>query len=318
MATRARKAGSAVRVYRAERILIGAIAIAAAPCLAQSDGNAPLVLELPASTRALGLGGAFVLSAVDNDAVFYNPGLLDAARGAGLAVQRYGSSSTLGVLSAATEWFGGGLALGVQVLSYGAGGVAWDDIPDDANDLLSSGSSGASELVGSLGYGREILGFRAGIVGKAIEQRLGGERDATVAFDIGVVRNLWGVTLGASAQNLGWGLSIGGGDLPLPSRVTIGAATRSRPVGPLDVLVTTSVSRRRDGEIIPAGGLEIAWWPIVGRTFMGRVGARRVPGDGASPVTVGFAFRADDLTIEYAFEEFDAPGAAHRLGVRWH
>ena len=307
-----------MRVSRAELNLICSIAIAAAPCAAQSDGSAPVVLELPASTRALGLGGAFVLSVSDNDAVFYNPGLLDAARGAGLAVQRYSSSSTLGVLSAATEWFGGGLALGIQALSYGVGGRAWDDLPDDANDLLSSGFYGVSEFVGSLGYGREILGFRAGIVGKAIEQWLGGERDGTVAVDVGVVRSLWGVTLGASVRNLGWGLGTGGGDLPLPSRVTLGASTRSRPVGPLDVLVTTSVSRRRDGEVIPAGGVEIAWWPIVGRTFMCRVGARRVPGDGTSPLTVGFGFRADDLTIEYAFEEFDAPGSAHRLGVRWH
>ncbi len=226
-----------MRVYKAERILIFSIAFGAAPCVGQSDGSAPLVLELPASTRALGLGGAFVLSVVDNDAVFYHPGLLDAARGAGLAVQRYRSSSTMGVLSAATEWFGGGLALGVQVLSYGAGGPALDDIPDDANELLSSGSSGVSELVGSLGYGREILGFRAGIVGKVIEQRVGGERDATVAIDVGIVRSLWGVTLGASAQNLGWGLRIGSGDLPLPSRVTVAASTRSRPVGPLDVRV---------------------------------------------------------------------------------
>ncbi len=307
-----------MRVRKAERILVLAITVAAAPCAAQSDGSAPLVLELPASTRALGLGGAFVLSVIDNDAVFYNPGLLDAARGAGLAVQRYRSSSTLGALSAATEWFGGGLALGVQVLSYGAAGPTLDDIPEDANELLSGGSNGASELVGSLGYGREILGFRVGIVGKAIDQRLGSERDATVAVDVGVVRNLWGVTLGASAQNLGWGLRIGGDDLPLPSRITVGASTGSHPVGPLDLIVSTSVSRRRDGEIIPAGGVEIAWWPIVGRTFMGRVGARRVPGDGASPLTFGLGFRADDLTIEYAWEGFDAPGAAHRLGVRWH
>ena len=52
------------------------LTIVASPCLAQSDNVAPLVLELPASTRALGLGGAFVLSSPASGAVFYNPGAI--------------------------------------------------------------------------------------------------------------------------------------------------------------------------------------------------------------------------------------------------
>ncbi len=294
-------------------------ALLATPCLAQSDGNAPLTLELPASTRALGVGGAFVLSFPDNDAVFYQPGLLDAARGVGIAVQRYGSWSTLGVFSGATELLGGGFALGIQALSYGTDGVGLSGIPDNANDLLVDGTYGASDVVASIGYGRELLwDFRGGIVGKGIETRVGGRRAATAAVDVGLARSVLGITLGVSAQNLGPGLSIDDADLPLPMRVTVGASTRRYVVGPLDVLATAAVSRRHDGEVIPAGGLEIAYWPIVGRTFMARVGARRVPDDGASPVTLGFGFRADDLTVEYAFEDFDAAGAAHRIGVRWH
>jgi hypothetical protein len=303
-----------VRTLRAVVVLAFFLA---QPCVCQSDGNAPLVLELPASTRGLGLGGAFVLSTAESDAIFHNPGALSGAGGAGLAAQRYRSSSTLGTFSAATEWFGGTLALGIQALVYGSM-VPWlEGIPDDANALLVDLPVGVSELVGSAGYAREIFGFRVGVVGKAIEQHIGSGRDVTAAADVGVVRSLLGVTLGLSAQNLGPGLSIGSGGLPLPTRVTLGASTPSRPVGPFDVLATTAVSRRRDGEIIPSGGMEIAWWPIVGRTFFGRVGVRRVPGDGASPFTFGFGFRGDVITIEYAFEQFDAPGASHRLGLGW-
>jgi hypothetical protein len=292
-------------------------ALVASPSAAQSDGNAPLLLELPASTRALGLGGAFVLSTAESDAIFHNPGAILNADGAGLGVQSYGAASMLGTFSAATAWSGGSLAFGVQALSFGAA-VPWlDAIPNDANDLLFDAPVGASELVGSIGYGREILGFRVGVVGKAIEQRVGPGRDATGAADVGIVRRLMGITFGVNAQNLGPGLSIGGIALPLPTRITLGASTPSRPVGPLDLLISTSVSRRRDGQIIPSGGLEIAWWPIVGRTFIGRFGVRRVPGDGASPFTFGLGFRGDVITIEYAFEEFDAPGSSHRLGLRW-
>lgn len=287
------------------------------PCLGQSDGNAPLVLELPASTRALGLGGTFVLSRSESDAIFHNAGALIDAGGAGIAAQRYGSSSTLGTFSAATEWFGGTLALGVQALSYGSM-VPWlDGIPDDANALLVDLPVGVTELVGSVGYGREILGFNVGVVGKAIEQRVGSGHGTTAAADIGIVRRLMGITFGLSAQNVGPELSNRTGELPLPTRITFGASTPSRPIGPLDVLATSAVSRRHDGEIIPSGGVEIAWWPIQGRTFIGRFGVRRVPGDGASPVTFGLGFRGDVITIEYAFEQFAAPGASHRLGLSW-
>lgn len=287
------------------------------PCAAQSDGNAPLVLELPASTRGLGLGGAFVLSTGESDAIFHNAGALVEAEGVGLAVQRYQSSSTLGTFSAVTEWAGGSLALGIQALSYSSV-VPWiEGIPFDADDLLTDAPVGASDLVGSVAYGREVLGFRIGVVGKAMEQRIGGGRDVTAAADIGVVRRVLGVTVGVSAQNMGPGLSIGGGDLPLPARITVGASTPSRPVGPLDLLLTTAVSRRRDGEIVPSGGVEFSWWPIVGRTFIARVGVRRVPGDGAGPVTFGLGFRGDVISIDYAFEQFDAPGSSHRLGLSW-
>jgi len=60
------------------------------PCGAQSDGNAPLLLELPASTRALGIGGAFVLSVSESDALFHNQGALVGEEGVGVSVQRYG------------------------------------------------------------------------------------------------------------------------------------------------------------------------------------------------------------------------------------
>ena len=286
---------------------------------AQSNGNAPLVLELPASTRALGLGGAFVLSGTTSEAVLHNPGLINTARGFGVDVQRYRSSGTLGTVSAATALGSGGLAVGVQILSFAMSGATVVDVPFDAGALLQSGPVAASEIVGTVGYGRVIKGFRFGVAGKVMEQRIGSNRDATAAFDIGLVRRVFGITWGVAAQNLGPGLSTGTGgpDIPLPHRITLAASTSTRPVGPLDMLATAAVSRRRDGEFIPAGGIEISWWPIIGRTFTGRIGLRRVPDSSASPVTFGAAFTADNFTVEYALEQFDGPGAAHRFGLRW-
>ena len=291
--------------------------LAAHPAWAQSLRNGPIVLELPASTRALGLGGAFVLAGNDPDAIFYNPALLRQTGGAGIAVQRYGSGSTLGTLSMGRGWSAGGLAIGVQVLSYRASAFDPSIISADEAMLLQPGIIGGSDLVASLAYGRTIKGIHAGFSTKLIEQRLGAARDATAALDLGLAKDVGDVTIGLVAQNLGPGLDIDVSSLPLPHRITLGASLARQQVGPLDLVATAAVSRGRDAEIVPAGGIEIAWWPVVGRTFIARVGARRVPNGGASAVSFGAAFIGDAITIEYAFQDFDGSGAAHRVGIRW-
>jgi hypothetical protein len=301
-------------------VVITVLATVAAPhAHSQSVGNSPIILELPASTRALALGNAFVLSERDPDALFYNPAVLDRAQGMSLGVQRYGSGATLGMMSAAREWSSGRLAVGVQFLTHRPSTLDAGAVAADEEALLTSGVFGASELVAVVGYGRSINGTRVGVAAKFVEQRLGGTRDATIAADIGIAREIKSVMLGLSIQNLGPDLEAGGGtgDLPLPYRVTLGASLRSRPVGPFDLVSTVSVARRRDGEIIPAGGVELSWWPVVGRTFVARVGVRRVPDVGTQPVTFGGAFIGDNITVEYAYQGFDAPGTAHRFGFRW-
>ncbi len=285
--------------------------------LAQSKGNAPLVLELPTSTRALGMGNAYVLTGRDSDALFANPGLLDQSRGSGIAVQQYGSSGTLATMSTVRPWASGVLAIGGQVLAYHPQSANFSNFQTDAGALLSSGAFSASDLVGSIGYGRVIKGIRVGIAGKLIQQRLAGRNDATVAADVGVAKTLFGVTVGLAVQNLGPRLSLRGAVQPLPNRVTLGATLPRKAVGPLDLVATVAVARRRDAEVVPAGGIEVSYWPISGRTFTGRVGLRRVPGGTASAITFGAAFTGDDITIDYAFEGFDVAGSAHRFGLRW-
>ena len=285
---------------------------------AQSNDNAPLLLELPASVRAAGLGGAFVLSQTAHEAVFYNPSLL--ARGStrmGISAGRYGGNSTYAGFAAQNSLGGGGLAIGLQTVAYGAFGPSLSEIPDDANEILSAGSYAVSELVGIVGYGREVFGINIGAAVKAVEMRIANGRDATAAYDFGVSAALFGGTVGAAVQNLGYGIAIDGESLPLPRRITVGISTPTRPIGPLDVVGTTTVNVRRDGEVIPSGGLELSWWPVYGRTFVGRIGLRRVVEDGMSPFTFGAAIHLDDVTIEYSFEDFDAPGASHRIGLNW-
>ena len=298
-------------------VLAGSWAACPVGAQAQSTEHGPLVLELPASTRALALGGAFYTTGSDSDAVFFNPALIEGSGGIGAAMQRFGTASLFSTVSGATEWSSASVAVGVQLLGYAAldGGAAV--LSRDAQSLFTSGSTGSSEVAVSVGYAREVKGIRAGITGKLVDQRLGRHHDATAAVDLGVAATAGPARLGLAVQNLGPGLTLGETDVPLPARVTVGAATQALPVGPLDLGWSAAVSREADGTVIPGAGMEVAYWPVRGRTFTARVGVRRAPVGFGHPLTLGGAFNGDRLALDYAYQRYDDGEGAHRFGVSW-
>lgn len=300
------------------------LAVSAPPSRGQSRDRGPIVLDLPASTRALALGNAFALGFRDSDAIFYHPGLLNRAEGMAAGLQWFGAGGTLTGLSAARAWFGGGVALGIQHLAYQvpAGAIGTVDgilgLPADEGSLRDSGEAGASEMVVSAGYGRTLLGIRMGAVAKFIDQTLGYRTASTMAVDVGIAMAPGPITVGLSAQNLGPALAIAGGKIPLPTRFTLGASSRNTPVGPMDLSVSTALSYRLDGDLVPSLGLELGYWPVNGRTFVGRVGYRyRSDAYSSTPITFGGAFLGDNIILEYAYQGFDAGDPSHRFGLGW-
>ena len=287
----------------------------ALPAQAQVRENAPLLLQLPASTRAAALGDAYHLASADNDAIFYHPGLIDAARGIGGSLELF-ESATLATLSAAAEFWSGGVAFGVQSLSWSAPTRTSGAFARGEAGLGESGDINASELAVSGGYGRAIKGFRVGVIGKYIEMRVPGERDVTVAGDIGVARRIGFVTAGFSARNLGRSPALEGEDLALPITLTLGASTQTRAVGPLDMSAAAAVSYREDGTFSPHAGIEVAYWPVSGRTFIGRAGVRYIEDSDIRPLTLGAGFTGDRIGLDYAFQGYDGARASHRVGVR--
>ncbi|MGI9625635.1 MAG: hypothetical protein ACR2QM_02260 [Longimicrobiales bacterium] len=298
-------------------------ALVAGPAQAQTFGdvnpralsNGPLLLEIPNSTRALALGNAYAGS--DSDAIFYHPALLSGS-GAGADFQHFGSGGTHLSLSAGTEWFGGQIGFGVSALDYGAAGESTDALLRDLGSLGVEGPVGASEYALSVGYKMEVAGpIEAGVVAKVVGQRLGGLSGSTAAVDLGVSMDTGPVTLALSAQNLGPEIEVGDTSPPLAlaKRVTLGAASDRRPVGPFDIGAAAQITRDGAGDLLPGGGIEVAWWPVVGRTFIARVGARRIVEGVGSAVTFGGGFTGDRIRLDYAFQGFDAIDGAHRFGV---
>lgn len=304
-------------------ILIGTLAWSP-PGAAQNRDRGPILLQLSSSTRALALGNSFALGYQDSDGIFYQPGLLNRVQGFSGSVQRFGSAATMTTLSAGRSWLSGGVALGIQALSYGAEGtrpLLGDDLlalPADIGSLRSKGTVGTSEVIVSVGYGRSVKGIRMGFVGKLVEERFGELKAATAGFDVGAARQAGPIALGLAVQNLGPDMAIGGEDIPLPLRLALGASSRRAPVGPLDLAASSAVIYNRDGDVVPSVGLEVAYWPVTGRTFVVRLGVRQLPEEQTgSPFTFGGAFIGDNILIDYAFEGFDSGSPSHRFSVGW-
>lgn len=297
-------------------ILLPALTLAATPALdAQTPDRGPLLLELPSSTAELAMGGAFYVSETSSDAVFVSPGVLDRSRGISAALQRYGSRTTLASLSGAAEWWGGGVALGLRSVGFGAASEAPEDLTGDPAAVYAAGPVAVHQLAATAGYGRRLMGIRWGATASLVEQRVGGERDATVAFDLGAAADVGPLTLAVSGHHLGAAMDVGSGTLALPHRGRLAASFRDHALGPLDLGAAGVVSILADGSVRPGAGLEAAYWPVVGRTFIARVGVRDTGESSASAVTFGLAFEGDDIVVEYAREGLDGLDAAHRLGI---
>jgi hypothetical protein len=157
-----------------------------------------------------------------------------------------------------------------------------------------------------------------GLVGKYIQERFGGNRGNTGAVDLGASKSAGPITLGLAAQNIGAAMTFGGEDFCLPTRFTLGAGSQSKVVGPLDVSAATALSYQLDGDLIPSVGMEVAYWPVTGRTFFARVGFRHLPEElSGSPITFGGGFTGDNIVLDYAYEGFETGNPSHRFTLGW-
>lgn len=294
------------------------LSLAPAALSAQVEGILPRITQMSGSTRAMALGGAYMMDAGHADVIFYHPALLTGARGFGIDVQRWGPNSSSTAVSGAMQWLGGGIGVGLRTLQYSSFGSGTAAAPEGQDDLFDYGSVPVSERVATLAYARSILfDIDLGVGANLVDERVGGSRQSVVLFDVSVAREVGPVVLGITAHDLG--------DKPVldtgakPTRVVIGAGNYGQQLGILDYGYTATVGIS-DGEVTYGGGVEIGYWPIQGRTFVARLGFQNIPdGSEAAPVTTGFAFWGDNVTVEWAFRPFSGgeEGGTHRFGVRW-
>jgi hypothetical protein len=279
-----------------------------------AQDSTPLVLRVPASTRAMALGNAFPVGDRDSDGIFYNAAFFETHRGFGAHVQRWDAGSTLVTASAGAEWWGGTLAIGVQALSFGT--IAPGSF--DERTLFGDGLVAAAQHAALLSFGRRVGGrvrFAAGA--KYVSDRVGLTRRELGAVDLATATSLGVVQLGVSVHDLDPRLRLATDGSRLPTRAAVRAATRARPTGPFDIALAARVEHRLDTFRTGGGaGVEVHWWPIVGRTFTGRLGVRDHE-PGGSPLTFGAGFMGDRFGLDWAYREVGAEGGTHRFGVRY-
>lgn len=281
-----------------------------------AGAQAPLVLTVPASTRALGVGDAYTALASDPDAIFYNPGQLVPARGIGIGVQRYGDGSGLITASAASILAPGTVGLGVKILDHATAAPSYRALARQGEAaLFSRGPVLATGAMLTVGYARTIFNLRVGAAAKVVHQQFGNQRDATPAFDVGISRGST-YQIALVGRHLGHGLDLGSSTVALPREVALAGAVPRREVGPLDLAAAASIAMRADGSLAGGGGTEWSYNPLDGFTFAARIGYRAVEG-ADSHLTLGVGFVGERFNLDYAFQASDGAGSAHRLGVRW-
>jgi len=276
-----------------------------APVSAQVPGYGPTLLDLVPNVRAISLGHTYSLASTEAQLLFANPARLTDISGVQGSLGSWGGDATLASVAGGGEWLGGGLAFGLRVMEAGE------------QSSIGTQADGESHWAGTLGYAREVFGFDLGVSGHVFRSRVGAVASTGGAFDLGVAKEVFDITFGLSATNFGPDLQMNGEKIPLPYRVTLGAGTDRAWVGPLDVGGAAAVSYRPDGEWIPSAGVEVAWWPVRGRTFVARGGLRRVPTGSAQPWTLGAGFEGDRVELSYAYQGDDGYEAAHHIGIRW-
>ena len=295
-----------------------------APLLAQAPRYEPPAARLPAGTRALAMGGAFVVGR-GSETIFYNPAQLALQAGVSASVQRYEAASTHAALSAANALGGRfGYGVGVTMVEYSTT-PAFLPPPCNVCDVIHGGIVPASSLTATVGASARVIGVRWGLAAKYIGEHIEDARHGTVAVDVGAAKEIGLFAVGVSAQNLGAdfdvtprGLGVSTARAELPRRATLGAAIGGYAIGTwLDLGGNAAVTVLRDGFVVPMGGGELSYAPLEGWAIDLRAGVRRVrSGSGERPLTLGGGVTLDRFSLDYAMETFTGGVTAHRVGVR--
>ena len=298
------------------RLLVLALAVMITVPAAAQERYAPVVLRVPASAWALATGDVLTAGRSTSDLVFYNPSGLTLATGMAVSAHRWGSAATAASLSHAVIFNGWGIGVGARYLDFGG----TDGQVTHPAELMSRGPLLSSSLAATVGLAREIKGIRIGVGVSYTEERTPTDRDGLATFEVGLGRDLGFFGFGLAVRNIGPSRALGTTTFQPPTRASLGALLRPRPIAVFfDAGATAEIAVTRDGRIEVAGGGELIWVPLDGWAVAARLGFRtpEQAGDiGARPYTAGLGISLDRFSLDYALDPQRGGAVAHRIGLR--
>jgi hypothetical protein len=309
-------------------VVVAGFGTFAGDALAQGAGATGLeVLQMPAGGRAAALAGAYAAHAADSDVIFFNPAgiaLLDGA--ASLSYQRHVMDINLGSLA-------GVVRVGPAVVGAGLTFLDGGEVPEIVPDERFGGQRGratgatvsARESAVRLAAGAPVMdgSIQSGAaVGLAMSELAGISRSAPV-FDLGARGEpIPGLAVGASLRNIGGSATGDGADgIALPSDARLGAGYAWRHDDQIAVnLAADAAYRFRERTAVLVAGLEGGLLPaapdeISAVLRLGFIGDRNLPV--ASALQIGAGVSVGTIAIDYALQNLEHFGTAHRFGVRW-
>lgn len=265
-------------------------------------------LKVGVGARSLAMAGAAVSTVDDANAIYWNP-----ARLAGLDK----TSVTATYASLFEDQSQGFLGVALPMKNLGVFGVGVDyltvgEIEKRAGDSESpDGTFNNQESALSLSYGRQgVLGKNLDLGGnfKLIRQSLDTKNESAYALDLGAAyRMTKTLTAGITVQNIGSKL----GPDPLPLLVKAGADGR---------LFSDRLTVALDGDAWIkderyTGSFGTEFW--LAKPLALRAGYRFGQGSthlgGATGLSVGFGFRLNPVTLDYAFVPTGDLDDTHRI-----
>ena len=253
-----------------------------------------------------GIAGANTSVASGASAQYWNPSLL-----AGMTRGQVSVMHATWLENLQFEWMGYARPMGGK--GVGSASVAYFHMPSIAGTDEFDNPTGdfrVYDMAVTLGYARPVVkGINLGANGKIIRETLASVSGTGAAVDFGASATYAGATLGATVQNLGPDLSLGGGRYPLPQLMRFGL---SRPFVSDRLLLAVDYTFPKTYFNDVRFGAEVRPSPY----FSIRGGYRRVNGTKDDPST-GFSFglgaHYGPINLDYAMTPDNGFADVHRL-----
>ena len=306
------------------RVALGLTLLFAAQSIAAQGSRAGILLTLPTSTRALGLGDAAAAAVSDEWALFSSPAQLARANrfSAGLASEAYLAATQLSAVAVAIPLWRGTLGVGATLLDYGS--VKEIVASVSGLDGIETGRTvSAQDDAVAVGFGMPIpwaWGLRGGVAVEMLRTRVADLSASGVAASFGVAwtaQSGWDVA--AAVQHVGDAIALGATSGPLPLVLRGAVAAPAMHFGSATARPMAELRSVRGGVVSGTGAAEASWPGVRGAEFVARAAYTvRGSGDDHWPLSLGAGVVMGRFTVDYAMERFvRLDQVTHRIGIRF-